>query len=269
MKDKQFRNLIEHAYPVQKQAMYEDLKRELGLPDEDDAALAPVEDISVALAESSGAATPKPASRWRTFFKKPARLAACLSMAVAVASLAIILPFTLNQGGVQPATPPTISEDRYVEAAACREIALDYSLKEYSERNDISLLYVNWYDVADVVTSLNVNKEDQTDIVYYEEILQHKYTGSIVELYITDLRTRVDKIQDYHKLYKAEYISKPSYVRVMWGYDTAENGEHYMYVASFTYSSYHYTLVLRYPLDDNDIFELVDSVVPAVKRLNK
>lgn len=266
MKDKHFRNLIENAYPVQKQAMYEDLKRELNLPD-DDAVFAPAECVSVALVESSGAAIQKPASRWRTFFKKPARLATCISMALAVACLAIILPFTLNRGGVQPETPPIISEDRYVEAVACKEIKLDYSLKEYSERNDLQLLYVNWYDVAEVVTSLNVNKEDQTDIVFYHEIMMHKYTGSIVELYITDMHTSVDVIRNYHNLYRGEYFSKPSNVKVVWGYDTVENGEHYTYVASFTYDSYHYTLVLRYPMDENDIFELVDLVVPVVKRL--
>lgn len=268
MKDKQFRNLIENAYPVQKQAMYEDLKRELNLPD-GDAVFAPAECVSVALVESSGAAIQKPASRWRTFFKKPARLAACLSMVAAFVCLAIILPFTLNQGGVQPETPPIISEDRYVEAVACKEIKLDYSLKEYSERNDLQLLYVNWYDVADAVTSLNVDKEDQTDIVFYHEILQHKYTGSIVELYINNLHTRVDIILDYYKLFKYDYVSKPSYVSVAWGYDTVENGEHYTYVAGFKYGNYRYTLVLRYPIDDNDIFELIDSVVPTVKRLNK
>lgn len=266
MKDKQFRNLIEHAYPDQKRAMYEDLKRELDLPDDDSAVIAPAECHSVAHAESSGVtAKQKPVSRWLGFFKQPARLAACVSIAAAFACLAIILPFALNKSGVQPSTPPIVSEDRYVEAASCKSIRLDYSLKEYSERNNLYLLCVNWYDVADVVTSLNVNKEDQTDIVFFEEILIHKYTGSIVELFITDTHTKVDKIQDYHKLYRSDYVSD-SHVRVVWGYDTAENGEHYTYVASFAYGNYHYTLVLRYAMGENDIFELVDTLLATVNR---
>ena len=200
-------------------------------------------------------------------FKRPARLAACISMAVAVACLAIILPFAVNQGGVQPATP--IQEERYVEAAACNEIKLDYSLKVYSERNDLYLLYVNWYDVADVITSLNVDKKDKTDIVFYHETLMHKGTGSIVEFYISDTRTHVDITDEYRKLCKGRYITVNPRVNVFWGYDTAENGKHYTYVADFIYEKFHYTLVLKYPMYENDIFDLIDSVVPAVKRMNK
>ena len=266
MKDKQFQKLIEHAYPEKKQAMYEDLKKQLNLPDD---AL----EVTATAAEKQAA---KPAQKRRTsfknFFKQPARLAACVSAAVAVACLAIILPFTLNRGNGLQATPSSSddSEERLVAAAACKEIKLDYSLKEYSDRNDLSLFYIDRYDIADIITSLYVDEKDQTDIVYYEEILIHKGTGSIAELYITDLRTRVDKIQDYKRgcthLYKA-YIVKATYVNVLWGTDTFTSGgrTHTFYKAYFNYGNYQYVVALRYPVDENEIFDLIDSMVPPVK----
>lgn len=265
MKDKQFQKLIEHSYPEKKQAMYDDLKKQLNLPDD---AL----EVTATAAESTQ--NQKPASKWRNFFKSPARLAACVSAALAVACLAIILPFTLNRGnGLQATTPPSISDDseeRLVAAAACKEIKLDYSLKEYSTRNDLSLFYIDRYDIADIITSLYVDEKDQTDIVYYEEILIHKGTGSIAELYITDTRTKVDKIQDYKmgctKLYKA-YIVKANYVNVLWGTDTFISGgrTHTYYKAYFNYGNYQYVVALRYPVDENEIFDLIDSMVPPVK----
>ena len=259
MKDKQFLKIIEHTYPVQKQAMYEDLKKELNLPDD-----------AVAPAESHSVAAQKPASKWRVFIKKPARLAACVSLATAVVCLAIILPFTLGGNGLQATTPnPTpnppqtsVSTDRFIKAEECKEIEIEYSIKEYSELNNLSLLYVDWYDIAECKTSLHVDNEDHTDIVYFEEIMLHKGTGAIVELYITDLRTAVDKVEAYKKSTKYAYVTKYPYTTVFWGYNLIYSWEPYKYQAFFKYENYIYTLVLKYTLDENEIFELIDSMLP-------
>ena len=211
----------------------------------------------------------KPASKWRTsfknFFKTPARLAACVSAAVAVACLAIILPFTLGSGNnpqTATTTPPSTSEDRFCAAAACKEIELKYSLKEYSASNNLSLLYVDWYDVADIKTSLHVNKEDSTDIIYYQEILEHKHTGNIVELYVTDLHTRVDIFKEYTKVCRKSYFKNLPYGGAYWGLDTVVNGVPYAYKAWFRYDAYYYFIELRYPMTESDIFELIDSMLP-------
>ena len=261
--------IIDGSYQEEKKAIYENLKNVFDFLDGELGA--PAESQSVVSAESPSAAAQKPASKWRTsfknFFKAPARLAACVSAAVAVACLAVILPFTLNGGsGSQTATtnPPSTSEDRFCQAATCKEIKLDYSFKEYSALNSLSLLYVDWYSVADIKTSMYVNKEDSTDIVYYEEILRHKYTGSIVELYITDSHTQVDKVQNYRNLCKFIYHDNP-HALVKWGYEWVKNGEPDTYMAWFQYDTYTYALVLRYPVKGNDIIDLVNSVLPEYK----
>lgn len=261
MKYTKYDKLIDESYPEKRQAVYERLKKELNLPD---APVAPAQSRRAANAAKKPAEK-KSASKWRTFFKHPARLAACLSAAMAVFCLAIILPFTLKGSGSQTATTPT-AEDRFCQAAACKEIELSYSLKEYSARNRLSLLYVDWYAKAEIKTSLHVNNEDQTDIVYYEEILKHKGTGSIVELYITDLHTKVDKVADYQKGVKKLYVIRPYNVGVAWGSAMDGNGKYYRYTAAFKYGQYVYTLVLRYSMSENDIFELIDSMLPELER---
>ena len=274
--------IIDGSYQEEKKAIYENLKNVFDFLDGEIGA--PAEIKSVVSAESPSAAqqsataaepAQKPASKWRTsfknFFKAPARLAACVSAAVAVACLAIILPFTLNGGsGSQTATttPPSTSEDRYCQASACKEIELDYSLKEYSARNSLSLLYLDWYEVADIKTLLNVNREDSTDIIYYEEILKHKYTGSIAELYVADQRTRVDKLEDYIKACNNLFDQKDPHFKVKWGSDTAENGKILSYTAYFRYTKYLYVLVLRYPMSENSIFELIESMLPTIRKIN-
>ena len=280
MKYEEFDKLIEEQNRQKKQERLQRIKERLSYIAESVNAAQKPATQGATLAESPSAATAaekqaqKPASKWRSsfknFFKQPARLAACISAAVAVACLAIMLPFTLNnRSGPQTATtnPSTTPEDRYCAAATCKQIELKYSLKEYSQLNKLSLLYVDWYDVADIKTSMHVNDEDSTDIVYYEEALKHKYTGSIVELYITNLRTHVDKLEDYKKsckkVYNAytAYTAKHSKVDVFWGFDRLAYGKPYLYKAWFKYGNYIYVLVLRYPVNENSIFELIDSML--------
>ena len=266
MRYTKYDKLIDESYPEERRAVYEKLKKQLGLPDALDA---PAESRSKAPAESRSATPEKAISKWRTsfkiFLKKPARLIACISTAVAVACLAIILPFTLNQGNVPSVTPTPTRRERYCYAASCQQIELKYSLKEYSELNKRSLLYIDWYDVADIKTSVHVANDDLTDIVYYEEILKHRGTGSLAELYITDLQTCVDKVEAYKNECKYVYVIRPS-IKVFLGSDTVENGEHEIYEAYFTYGRYEYVIVLRYPMDKNSIFELVNSVLKINKR---
>ncbi|MCH5147548.1 MAG: hypothetical protein J1F61_06090 [Clostridiales bacterium] len=277
MKYEEFDKLIEENNRPKKQERLQRIKERLSYFAESVNSAQKPATQGATLAESPSAAekqAQKSASKWRTsfknFFKQPARLAACVSAAVAVVCLAIMLPFTLNSGsGSQTATtsPSTTPEDRYCAAATCKQIELKYSLKEYSQLNKLSLLYVDWYDVADIKTSMHVNDEDSTDIVYYEEALKHKYTGSIVELYITNLRTHVDKLEDYKKSCKnvytvyTAYTAKHSKVDVFWGFDRLAYGKPYLYKAWFKYGNYIYVLVLRYPVNENSIFELIDSML--------
>lgn len=268
MKYDEFHKLIEEPNTEKKQALFKKAMEGLSLPVELQCG------AQSTTAEKIVAQNPKSKRRnsFKNFFKKPARLAACVSLATAVVCLAIILPFTLNNdGGLQATTPstsdnPSTTNDRFCAAATCKEIELNYSLKEYFARNNLSLLYVDWYAKAEIQTTLHADKNNKTDIVYYEEISKHKGTGSIVELYITDYRTRVDKVVNYQIGWNNLYVSRNSLVRVYWHSETVEDGGYSIYTAFFLYMGYEYTLVMRYPMDENSIFEVIDSMLPVFKR---
>ena len=259
MKYDEFHKLIEEPNTEKKQALFNKAMEGLALP------------VEIQCVASAAEPVKKPAGKRRIkhFFKQPARLAACVSLATAVVCLAIILPFALNNDdGLQAATPtptpPQVSTttDRFVKIEDCEEVELKYSLKEYCESNGLSLLYVDWYDKAEIKTSMHVNKENSFDIVFYQEILKHR-RGSIIDLYITDLHTHVDRFDEYTKLCKNHYVKNlpKVQVKVVWGVDGVLNGEPYAYKAWFKYGEYLYFINLMYPMTENDIFEVIDSML--------
>lgn len=230
MKYKKFHKLIEESNAGQKQATYQSIKEELNLP-------------------QTSEPDKKSACKRRNFFKKPARLAACISAAVAVVCLAIILPFTLNSG----ATPQTPSE-RYCQASNCEGKRLDCTLKEYSEQNNLSILYLDWYDFADSQATLFVNKEDETDIVYIEEELRDGgETGYVVRMYITDIHTKVDTFEYFTS---SENIYNFSSVQVYWSYETLRQR------AYFEYNGYKYHIEMDNDIYEGKILEIVEAMLP-------
>lgn len=183
----------------------------------------------------------------RSLFKKRYRIFASVSAALAVVCIAIVLPIVLNRD-----TGPI---ERYCHAADCVETVADYTVKDYSERNNLSLLYIDWYDIADEIqTKFFVNANNSSDIIYFQEMLVHGETGSIVTLYITDLYTQVDILEDKENACEnVEYISS---IKVCWEYRNVKCS------AYFEYLGRRYVIELRYPMAEDSVLELVESMIP-------
>ena len=229
MKYKKFHKLIEENTAEQKQAVYQKLQQDLALP----------EDASPAQKRNTV---------WQNLLKKPAHLAACLSTAVAVVCLAIILPLTLN--GDTPPTPP----NRYTSGRDSYQLDMDCTLKEYAMQNGLSMLYVDWYDITDnVKMRLHVNPDDHGDVYYYEEFITHAETGYTVFLYVTDLFTKIDIFDRFEACDNEEIING---VSVHWkGNDHASS-------AYFEYGDYRYFVDLMYPPAKDSVLKIVQSMIP-------
>lgn len=185
----------------------------------------------------------------RSLFKKRYRIFASVSAALAVACLAIVLPIVLNRDS---GTGPT---ERYCHAADCVKTEVDYSVKEYSERNNLSLLYIDWYDVADELeTLLYVNIDNDSDVVYIQERIVNSETGSMVILYITDLYTKVDIFEDMGVI--CDNIDTIDNITVHWIFQKSKG------MAYFEYSNRKYFIDLRYPMAEDSVLELVESMIP-------
>lgn len=180
-------------------------------------------------------------------FKKSYRIIASVSATLVVVCFAIILPILLNRD-----TSPT---ERYCYATECVETPVEYSIKEYSERNNLSLLYIDWYDVADELeTLLYININDDNDVIYIQETIVNGETGSMAILYITDLYTKVDIFEEMGAI--CDNIDTIKNTAVNWIFQNNKA------MAHFEYSNYKYFIELRYPMAENSVLELAESMIP-------
>lgn len=226
MSKKDIHQLIEKQNPEGKAALRKKVKDRLSLPVE----LEQVQKKSVL-----------------SFFKKRYHIFASVATAIVVVCLAIVIPVVLNRD-----TGPT---ERYCYAADCVENQIDNTLKEYSEQNNLSLLYIDWYDIADEVdTLLYVNINDESDVIYMQETLVNGEIGSIVTLYITDLHTNVDRFENM--ILMCEYTDTVNNINVHWKFQNDEG------IAHFEYSGNKYFINLKYPMAEDSVLELVESMIP-------
>lgn len=220
--------LIEAKNPERKAALDNRIKNQLNITDETD--------------------NGKTEIPLRKPFYKTYRFFAGISAALAAVCLAIILPVILNKGSQIPA-------ERYCYANDCFEIKIDYTLKEYAQRNNVPYLYLDWYDIADELqTMLYVSADDHNDLIYVKETLVNGDTGCTVILSITDLYTNVD-ILDYFRD-EWDNTNKINGINIYWNYQNIASKGY------FEYGNYRYFIELTYPLKEDSILEIIESMLP-------
>lgn len=220
---------IEAKNPKRKAALDERIKNELNLSDDDD---------------NSG----KTEISVKKPFYKTYRFFAGVSAALVVVCLAIVLPIALHQGEEVPSI-------HYRNADECVEMRIDYSIKEYGERNKVPYLYIDWYDLADdIQTKLYVSEDNPDDLIYLQEIIVNGETGSVVVLYITDLYTRVDILDIFWD--DCDTKVAVNGVNVYWNTRISSS------IGYFEYGNYRYFIELTYPLSDDYILELIEEMLP-------
>lgn len=223
MSHKGFHNLIESDNPEYKKAVYQKIESKLHL--------------------SAKKAEQKP-NIWRNIAFRRTAIAA---MAVLIVCLAVIIPLALKDKD-----KPDV---RYCYTADCEMIELDCNARDYASQNSSSILFVDWYDVAEeVITTLYVNKADNEDIVYIEEVIINGETGDIIKVSVCDVSTKVDILEAYANICVVEAMIKGN--KVLWRYDMM------LSKAFFEYNGYKYYLELSYPMTENAILEIVEAMLP-------
>jgi len=223
MSHKNFHNLIESDNPEYKKAVYQKIESKLNL--------------------SAKKAEKKP-NIWHNIAFRRTAIAA---MAMLIVCLAIAIPLALKDKD-----KPDV---RYCYMADCEKIELDCNAMEYASQNSSSILFVDWYDVAEeVITTLYVNKADNQDIVYIEEVIINGETGDIIKVSVCDVSTKVDILEAYANICVVEAMIKGN--KVLWRYDMM------LSKAFFEYNGYKYYLELSYPMIENAILEIVEAMLP-------
>ncbi len=157
--------------------------------------------------------------------------------------LAIVLPVTLTE-----------TKDRYCAAGDYQEEVLSYNIKEYASNNNKQLLYIDWYSIADeVTTTLNYSVKDRNDMIFISEVYINGY--ELVTLHITDNKTRVDIMEKWASCnveLKINNISVKTQISSK------------SILAAFEYNGFRYYLQVDNAANQNRVAELVEQML-AVK----
>ena len=109
--------------------------------------------------------------------------------AVFVITLAIVLPIVLQ--------PQEDEEIRYSDASVLLFHELNYSLKEYYENNKLSLLYLDWYENAEILYTARYYEEGkESDTVYLYENITDGNTGKSVEISVMKRNIVVESLEE-------------------------------------------------------------------------
>lgn len=223
MKERELHELIEQQDPEHKQELLEKIKLRIAT------------EVVPEQAESVPAPAPRRKNRLTVIFASV--LAACLLC------LAVVLPITLTQQ----------HGNRYCVAGDYAEEVLTYNVKEYANRTNKALLYVDMYDTVDeVLTSLNYNVNDHNDMIYIHEMLMNGTTGELITLIITDNRTRVDVLAVWDSCNTRTIINNVTV-------KTSVSVQAYR--ATFEYNGYRYYIQIDNVTDSSRITQVVEQML--------
>ena len=148
--------------------------------------------------------------------------------AVFVVTLAIVLPIVLQ---------PQEQEIRYSDASVLTYDTLDYNLKEYYAANNQSLLYLDWYEYAEELTTLRYYEEGkENDTVYLYESFTDGNSGCPVEISVMKRNIVVESLDNRFHEPETTNIGNVQIVYTL-SRDWA--------VAKFQYQGYKYYLLIN------------------------
>ncbi len=226
MKERDVHNLIERQDEEGKKALYTRICDGLGL------------ETKVKPAPRS-----KRALLWRVLVP---------ALSFCIICFAIILPIAL-QNRVDP------NPNRYCLSKDCVEVVLDTNVKEYADRNGKSMLYIDWYDVAEDVTTMSyVNKDNSNDVIYLDEVMTNGDTGDVVRLSLFDKHTYLDTFDILTKMDYEEAVYKS--ITIKWV------KEFQSHVGTITFGDYRYYVQISQPSEAVDIVEILKGMVDTVIR---
>lgn len=164
MREKDVHNLIEQQDPEAKQRLWDKISAQLDI-------------------------APQPEAQTKAQVKSKLKgwHWATIAVALVFVTLSIVLPLTLKDDGV-----------RYCDSTQYTTENLEQTLREYAVLHNKEYLYVDWYDIADERNTFYGHmKDNEKDIVFFEERILNSETGYTITLSITDNKTQVDKFEPF------------------------------------------------------------------------
>ena len=166
---------------------------------------------------------------------------------VLIISLAIILPIVLQPAGEQPG-----GEIRYSDLELDIQ-KLDCNLSEYAIRSNSQYLYINFYDVAEDLSTLRYFKADDDSVTaYLQESFIHGEYGYLITLSLMRKDVIVDKYDEGSLANPQEMIIN----NVTISYDITRQFAN----AQFEYQGYKYYLEFDDAIEVEFLTEIINNM---------
>lgn len=190
----------------------------------------------------------------RFSWKKFCSIAASFVVVLGITLFSVFhfLPQGQGTGGT-----PSISEEpkgRYCTQADYSVQKIEESIKEYSVKSNKKLLYLDWYEKADLLEDYCYSLNDTGEIICYNENIINGETGDNIKIYVTDNYTDIDLLQNIKNA--SDSIQEIKNISVNYG-------STYLFAYSmFEYENCRYYLELNDPLTDTAILDFVAEMIP-------
>ena len=163
--------------------------------------------------------------------------------AVLIVTLAIVLPIVLQ---------PQDDEVRYSDDSVLILDKLDYNLKEYNSRNNLSLLYLNWYEYAeDLATARYYEEGKEKETVYLYEKFIDGNTGYGVKLSVMKRNIIVESLD---AMFGELQVAKCGDVEIAYTLKKT------LCIAKFEYQGYKYYLEINDEITLDFLAETIESM---------
>ena len=162
---------------------------------------------------------------------------------VLIVTLAIVLPIVLH---------PQDQEVRYSDLNVLLPDKLDCNLKEYYAAHNLSLLYLDWYEYAEDLTSERYYEEGkERDTVYLCEFFTDGYTGYSVKLAVMKRNIVVESLNE---IYNESQNTKIGDTQISYVLQRTAS------FAKFEYQGYKYYLEINDEITFEFLIETIESM---------
>lgn len=215
MKEKNIHDLIEQGNKEQKNKSWEVLEENLNLNEID--------------GEQHNGRNTLSINRSKKFI-----ICTATASAILLALILFLILFDFDKSG---------DDFRFYSESEYSQTITDITVKEYSEQNDLGLLYFNWYDETYFLEDIIYILSETNEIICYHETIFDNDLENLISFYIISKDVELDFLSAFENVCNLSYESS-SGINVLWG------GDNESVYALFEHKKFKYYLNIEQIGDD-------------------
>lgn len=180
----------------------------------------------------------------KSFFSNRRNIIIIVSSALVLLTAAILMLVFL--------LPEPLPPKRYCAMGDYRIEPSTVSIEDYSEQNNLELLYFDWYKDAEYVVETHYKLIDTDEVVCLKEELIDS-SGNYILFYITDYNTDIDILTNYNEA--CINLLEINGIEVKWGYHMNNS------LVSFNYNEWNYYVGIQSIVEQSTVENLLKTLI--------